>query len=110
MTDIQARVGLVQTDGGLLVPIDAIPTKADGTPAIGAADSDGRRRIVLTKDDQRRIDKAIKILNAAGLGIIVACRDPRPDGAKGCGQALLTEGRGGPDAGYGCQCSRIHFL
>jgi hypothetical protein len=100
---------LVQTAAGLLVPATAIPANGNGAVQ-GAYDADGRRRIVLTKDDQRKIDRAIRIIQAAGLGVIVACRQgTRPDGKDACGQPLVNEGADTPDPGYGCSCSRVHF-
>lgn len=103
-------VPLVQTGAGLLVPADAIPGNGDGQVQ-ATRDADGRRRIVLTRDDQRKIDRAIRIIQAAGLGVIVACRqDDTPERQGNCGQPLLNEGAGTGDPGYGCRCSRVHFL
>ena len=113
---------LVETPSGLFVPADAadtverehlipIPESAtDGGPQPEPfnRDPDGRRRIVLTRTDQKAIDRAVRILHAVGLGIVVGCGGP-------CGQPLITEGRPKDgssvelDSGYGCQCSRIHF-
>lgn len=83
-----------ETPAGLIVP-------ASSVGQIGL-DPDGRRRIVLTREDRRALNRAIRILQAAGLGIVVGCRGT-------CGKPLMTEGRDGPDQGYGCDCSRVHF-
>lgn len=90
------------------------PTQKGGT----AYDPDGRRRIVLTRAEQRTIDRAIRILHAVGLGVVVGCKG-RDDGKPPCGLPLLMEGvdaktqPGAPnrssDLGYGCNCSRVHF-
>jgi hypothetical protein len=119
--DTPAGSQFVETPSGLLVPTDAadtverehkipVPESAltDGTkPEPFNRDPDGRRRIVLTRDDRKTLNRAIRILQAVGLGIVVGCKGP-------CGQPLVTEGRpkdeeADPDAGYGCQCSRVHF-
>jgi hypothetical protein len=104
---------LVETESGLIVPADAMPAepKPPDVPATWGdevpKDPDGRRRIVLTRDDRRAINRAIKVLQTNGLGIMVGCRGL-------CGQPLLNEGtdaegqRDG-DSGYGCKCSRVHF-
>lgn len=106
---------LVETEAGLIVPADAIPA-AEPQPAQPArptwpdtvpTDPDGRRRIVLTGDDRRTINRAVRVLQAAGLGIIVGCRGI-------CGGVMTNEGRpkdgeADLDSGYGCGCSRVHF-
>ena len=108
-----ARSQLVETPSGLVVPAGAIPaepqpepgpvTWPDGTPV----DPDGRRRIVLTRDDRRTINRAIQVLHANGLGIVVGCKGS-------CGRFMVNEGRPAEgeadlDSGYGCGCSRVHF-
>ncbi len=111
-----ATIGMVERPSGLLVTADidaAVPTNGNGHHGPDFSfDPDGRRRIVLTKADQRKIDQAIRLLTAAGLGIVVACRAGQPlkPGVETCGEALLNEGKGTPDAGYGCRCSRLHFI
>jgi len=100
---------MVQRGSGILVP-EAV---ADATPdASVPRDPDGRRRVVLPRDAQKKINAAIQELKAAGLGIVVGCRFE-------CGQPLLNEGVSvdpatgartmSPDAGYGCKCTRVHF-
>jgi len=112
---------LVETPSGLFVPADAADTaERDHTipapdlavtggaqPDVFNRDPDGRRRIVFTRDDRKTLNRAIRILQSVGLGIVVGC-------SWECGQPLVTEGRlndegADPDAGYGCRCSRVHF-
>ncbi len=95
---------LAQRPSGLFVPVNLAEAKVAGDKADGPArDEDGRRRVVLTKADQKLIDRAIKIMHRAGMGIVVGCK-------AGCGQPMLNEDQGTPNAGYGCKCSRIHFV
>lgn len=90
---------------GLIVPAKLAEAKVEGQPDEGPArDADGRRRVVLTVADQRKIDQAIRILDTAGLGVVVACKQ------EGCNLPMLNEGKGTPDPGYGCRCSRVHFV
>lgn len=117
MTPGDTPAGIVETPSGLLVPADAADTldqhaklnpvpSATGDQGISAEtfnrDPDGRRRIVLTREDRKALNRAIRILQAAGLGILVGCRGT-------CGKALVRQGGDGPDQGYGCDCSRVHF-
>lgn len=113
-----AAADFVKRPSGVIVPgrLAAMPEAGRPEPAT-AYDEDGRRRVVLTKQDQKVIDKAILILTRAGLGVVVCCRaGTREDGKEACGQPMLNEGRptkehpGTPDSGYGCQCSRVHFV
>lgn len=82
------------------VPIRRLPT---------AYDADGRRRVGLTKRERRDVEKMIRILNAQGIGVVLSCVQ-RFDGKTPCGGCLSPEGQGGPDDGFGCNCSRLHFL
>lgn len=96
------------------MPADAVPAEPQAEPATPntwpddvSKDPDGRRRIVLTAEDRRGINRAIRTLQAAGLGIVVGCRGL-------CGGPMMNEGRAADgqlelDSGYGCQCSRVHF-
>lgn len=99
-TSPQSEAPLVETPGGLVIPADVADQVEGLGPVTDAAD--GRRRIVLTREDRRALNRAIKILQAAGLGLVVGCRGT-------CGQPLMREGGDGPDQGYGCRCSRVHF-
>jgi hypothetical protein len=98
-------------------------TKVAPSKSSEAKDHDGRRRVVFNRDERRAIDRAINILAGRGLGMIVACkpRDAVPALAEGgpqparCGLVMTQEGHDGdgkrrPDAGWSCQCSRVHFL
>ena len=100
----------VQTPSGLLVPVDAADHLATHTPKGGdpCRDSDGRRRVVLTKADQKMINRAIQLLGRSGFGVIVTCQQYPGQPGK-CGAALRNEGQGQPDDGYGCRCTRVHF-
>jgi hypothetical protein len=106
---------MARRPSGLIVPaaLALVPRKTDGQPTQDsgtAYDLDGRRRVVLTRADQRTVDRAIRILQACGLGIIVGCRgEKRPDGTDACGLPMLNEDPGTLDSGYGCKCTRLHF-
>lgn len=100
-------MGLVRTPSGLVVPKAAVIEQEAATAKTvdqpRNADKDGRKRIVLTNDDRKQVDRAIRTLTAAGLGIVVMCR--------GCNSIMQNEGPRGEDAaGYGCKCSRLYFL
>lgn len=101
---------MVERASGLVVPVGLEKEPDQSAPVDDATtyDLDGRRRIVLTMDDQRKIDQVVKLLQARGMGIIVACAS-RTDGKPACGFPMMTENKGLPDAGYGCRCSRVHF-
>jgi hypothetical protein len=110
----------VRTASGLFVPPSAIV--ADGGKPVADAvrialkqratayDPDGRRRIGLTKDEERAIDKAVRVLNQHGIGLILGCVE-RYDGKDPCKGFLTPEGRDRDSGGgFGCACSRVHFL
>lgn len=119
--------GLVEMASGLLVPGSAVrvepkPNQQNLAQAVGrgvehrnratAYDTDGRRRVGLTRDEAKAVDKAVAILNRNGVGVLLACSD-RFDGREHCAGWLTPEGRrraGDLDAGFGCKCTRIHFL
>jgi hypothetical protein len=110
----RAGLSVVKRQSGIIVPQEleqepdpSAPAKQRSTRPT-AYDPDGRRRVVLMREEQRRIDRMILELRTYGLGLIICCSD-RWDGKKSCGQALTVEAAGTPDAGYGCQCTRIHF-
>ena len=106
-----STAGMVKREGsGLVVPA-ALASEVDATTGKTptAYDPDGRRRVVLSTQDQKAIDRGITTLRQHGLGVIVACAS-RDDGKPICGQPLLVEGKGLPTAGYGCRCSRVHFI
>lgn len=101
----------VQRESGIIVPaeLEREPDATKGGDVPGAYDLDGRRRLVLTREDQRAIDRLLKTLIPQGLGVLVICGNRR-DGKPPCGRPLKNEGRGTADAGYGCDCTRIHFI
>lgn len=89
------------TPAGLEVPAAALDQAVEDGAILAAQDKDGRRRIVLTRQDQKQLNAAIVMLAAADLGMVVCCRR--------CDQAMVPEDRGTNDAGYGCSCSRVHL-
>lgn len=97
----EAAPATVTTPAGLVVPVGAADAAVEDGTIAAAMDGDGRRRIVLTRQDQKHLNTAILMLKAADLGIVVCCRK--------CDQAMVPEAMGTPDAGYGCSCSRVHF-
>lgn len=97
---------VAQRPSGLIVPAALAEAKVPGQADEGPSkDADGRQRVVLTRADQKKIDQAIKVLHQAGLGIVVGCKREG-----GCGLPMTNEGNGTPDSGYGCRCSRVHFV
>lgn len=118
------EAGLARRPSGVIVPA-ALASQPDdgakGQTGSVARDMDGRRRVVFGNEERRAIDKAIKLLQAQGIGSLIGCvggygKTGRPgyghhrDGSVACGQPLRPEGSDGPDAGYGCNCTRVHFL
>ena len=119
---------LVRRPSGVIVPAELGNRPVPGAPSNGSVtrDLDGRRRVVYPDSERRVIDKAINLLRAQGIGYIVGCigaygppDDRREasggngyhrDGSLACGQPMRPEGVGTPDAGFGCNCTRIHFL
>lgn len=121
---------LARRPSGVIVPSELAnqpDPKVEARLGSVARDMDGRRRVVYPNDERKTIDKAIRLLTTQGIGFIVGCvgaYGPAPDPGKGraagtghhldgsvaCGQPMRPEGVGTPDAGYGCQCTRIHFL
>lgn len=103
----------VETPAGLIVPADAAEAlgkirTGTNAGAIQCRDADGRRRVVLTRSDQKTINRAVRILESIGLGIVVGCQQT-PAHPERCGRPMRNEGRGEPDDGYGCECTRVHF-
>lgn len=78
------------------------------------AAADQRRRVVMTRDERRILDRVIKTARMHGFGIIFGCRgidlkpgeNPPPTYVKPCGGFLEPE----DDGGFGCRCSKIAFL
>jgi len=125
---------LAERASGLIVPahLAALPEGGteDGKAAEGGRDGDGRRRLVLVKKVRRMFVGLAEELDRQDLALILACKQRRQrprevvDAATGvtvkvlmtedipgaCGEILFREDAGGPDPGFGCQCSRVHFL
>lgn len=134
-----AALNLVTRESGLVVPANyaslpeepVVDARPEGAGQAGAArDSDGRRRIVLTKDRRKNFTRLANDLANDDLAVILWCKTQRPriikvpDATTGeetavvinetipgaCGEVMLREDEGGADPGYGCKCTRIHFL
>lgn len=103
-----APVGMGRTASGIIAPVSAIDAHVSRSPVKASAqDADGRRRVVLTRDEQRKIQDVVDILARTGQVVIMACKPL--NGTEGCGEALRREGEGDTDPGFGCRCTRIHF-
>lgn len=105
---------LVERESGLLVTaaLEHEPDRGKpGDPRGVCFDADGRRRLVITGTERKQWDRTVGQLAAYGVGFISICREDfkRPDGKTPCGQPMIPEGRGTPDDGYGCLCTRVHF-
>lgn len=125
--------GLAQRESGLIVPahLAGIPEEPEtGTAAAGyAKDTDGRRRILISKDARKRFSRLAGDLDRDDLAFVLFCRvtrdvvkhvkdletgadvavtfkEPIPNA---CGEVLVREGEGTPDPGFGCKCTRVHF-
>lgn len=100
----------VVTPAGLVVSQDAaqaLKPKPTAHPAVVARDHDGRRRVVLSRQDARRLLESLTLMNRQGFNFALVCTT-RPDAEPACGETLHLES--GPDKGLGCACTRIHFL
>jgi hypothetical protein len=128
----------VVRDSGLVVPAHLAgapeePAAAGTTSRIrqdGAVDADGRRRLVFTPEVRKLFSRLARELERDDLVFVLACKPTKAkrvavkdaatretidviasspiDGA--CGQVLLREDEGGEDPGFGCACTRVHFL
>ena len=101
---------LAERESGIIVP-----GHLANQPEVGqkvTRDPDGRVRLVLTDEDRRAINRLVMTLQGHGLGAVVACRrdQAHADGSSRCGDIMITEGKDTPDPGYGCTCTRIHWL
>lgn len=113
-SDPMGHLGLAQRESGLIVPdhLAAAPdVTANRKHRVVARDMDGRRRLVFTDQERRNLNRVLMNLKSVGLGAVVACSNlvGHEDGGKPCGDILLGEGLDGPDPGYGCKCTRIHW-
>lgn len=124
-----------ERESGLIVPAHLAdqPEKPDAVRHArddGAHDPDGRRRVVFTREERRRFSTFSRDLGRDDLAVVLVCRTTRQvsrrvkDAKSGefatvmileeiagaCGEILLREDEGGADPGFGCKCTRIHFL
>lgn len=110
----QTDQGLAKRESGLIVP-NHLANAPDAAKPAGytpvARDMDGRRRIVFSDEDRRKLNHVLTILGQQGLGTVVGCvqQMAHKDGGQACGGILIAEGRGTDDPGYGCKCTRIHW-
>jgi hypothetical protein len=129
-------IPVAQRESGLIVPLHlaGVPEVKEGAESRVAddvpRDADGRRRIVLTREARRTFTKMVRELGPQHLAILLSCRtqrhvvrevedatthekvpvlvtEPIPDA---CGEILIREDEDGADPGFGCKCSRIHFV
>lgn len=102
---------LVERASGIIVPValEREPEAKHADQGATAYDLDGRRRLVLMESERRLINRVLLLGFKHGIGFVVGCKSRR-DGKEACGQPMLNEGRGTQDDGYGCKCTRIHFL
>jgi hypothetical protein len=103
---------LVRRPSGIVVDrkLGDLPEHGKAQPV--TRDADGRRRVVFTDDERRKLNAVIKFVGREGFGIILGCRrEHLNDGTPACGGVMVPVGfeDGGPDAGYACGCSRIHW-
>lgn len=125
------------TPSGLMVPADVaddLQRKLAGTDqALETRDPDGRRRVVLTRDETKLVDRLLLMFQAMGIGMVYCCSQHPPtrfitddDELKALGATepilkpgwkprclkfIVPEGwdENDPDKGYGCECTRIHI-
>lgn len=100
---------MIRRASGVLVEValEKLPEVGRTDPPT-AYDADGRRRVVLDKVVQKRIDWLVTTMRARGLAALVFCWQ-RDDDVEPCGGPLVNEGNG-ETSGYGCKCTRIYFL
>jgi hypothetical protein len=132
--------GEALTPAGILAPadlVDDLQRKVQGTGITNSNfetyDPDGRRRVVLTRDETKVIDRLLIMLAKLGVGMVYCCsqhpehrfqRDAqdqfvvdqttnqpilKPGWKPRCLKFIVPEGRDGDDPGYGCDCTRIHI-
>lgn len=108
----------VQRESGLIVPasLATVPERSNGNGKVHQGpptcyDPDGRRRVIISDEERRLFDRLAKVAQDHGQGLVMVCRNDkmRPDGKPACGQPMQREDWDGPDKGYGCVCTRIHF-
>lgn len=109
----------VRRASGIIVPADlaTMPDRSSGNGAAAPSgppvcyDPDGRRRILVTAEHVRRLDRLLIDMAATGQAVIMVCREDfkRADGTKSCGQPMMREA-GGDGRTYVCLCTRIHVV
>lgn len=101
--------GTAQRSSGVIVP-DHLADEPGKTNESMALDPDGRRRVVLTDDERRKLDAVITMLRGRGFGVLVGCVNGMlANGKPACGGFAIPVDVGTPDAGFACQCTRIHL-
>lgn len=105
---------LVKRGSGLLVPKDvaSLPDATRPNDAPICYDPDGKRRVVMTREEVKAVEKAAKMLARHGFALFMGCHvaHQRPDGRPSCGQLAEPERDQRGQTGFSCQCSRIHRL
>lgn len=120
------------TPGGILAPADAVDDLQRITNSdFETYDPDGRRRVVLTRDETKLIDRVLVMCGGLGIGMVYCCSqhprdrfitdktelesrgatDPilKPGWKPRCLKLIVPEDRDGSNPGYGCDCTRIHI-
>lgn len=134
MTVAAPSMPYAERESGLVVPahLAAVPEtpEPDGLPAAGGLDSDNRRRIVLDRRTRKMLTELAIGLGQRDIAVFFHCRTHRmalkkiKDAKTGedveaivqepipgsCGEIMTREGEGTLDPGFGCKCSRVHFL
>lgn len=116
---------------GLLVPPNLASMPEGPAPApTGARDADGRRRVLVSDESRRLMWRLVRELGQCDLAFVTVCQTSRrvvrhvtnvatgqleaaivtEPIAGACGQLMLREGEGTADPGFGCACTRLHFL
>ncbi len=117
------------TPGGILAPADAVDNlqKITGSVTGEVYDTDGKRRVVLTRDDTKLIDRNIVLVNKLGIGFVYCCSqhpvtrfitnsdelkalgatEPvlKPGWKPRCLKLIIPE----TENTYACECTRVHI-
>jgi hypothetical protein len=105
--------GLAKRESGVIVPANlAGSPEANLKRTPVARDMDGRRRVLYTDSERRNLNRVLTMLITRGLAAVVACigGQEHGDGGNSCGDIMLAEGKGTDDPGFGCKCTRIHWV